>query len=199
MPALEPLTAATDALLEAMRVAGYKAPASRSLAMAMARRCVRAYQEATPRLKRLTDETRAMVALAVGESVTLPAGRPQAYRARMKVARRILGAPAACWSTSSADDGSIVVTRLVDGAAPVHCPRRSPRAVFLASLTVSMGWVPAPLFPDSHTLTKSTKVMARRICGRPGADWTTKRTSMGMMIREKTPAVTAGERKPRGS
>jgi hypothetical protein len=135
---------------------------------------------------RMSDITKKLTAMEVGDRVLIESTPPQAVRARMKTARRAMDNAQAVFVCDTMADGRIRITRLEDGAsAKVKRVVENPKARELASLQINQEIISTTLtsLRGAGQMGPNTKIAARKLIGAPGADWTVRQTEKGVLLK----------------
>lgn len=174
----EAVAVAQQALADALKTLGATPLAQRGLEAAT-RRAVRAYLAAsvvTPSKKgggRLNPGTVACMAMRIGESRDFPFEPSHVWAQRFHTARKRMKIDAR-WRIDQHHDRT-TITRTAD-SEPVNPGTPGPRAIALSQLAVG-GRV---ILPGKHPLSQPTKQSARRVMGKPYANWKTTKTNKGL-------------------
>lgn len=111
------------------------------------------------------ETTRKLVAMQVGDKITLPPTTNGALTNARKTARKHLNAPDAIWHGQVQPDGTVVVERRPDGSPQQYGLPRNPISDQLAGMNVN-GRLTIP-----ERLTNRFKTQARIKLDKPDAQW----------------------------
>jgi hypothetical protein len=129
--------------------------------------------------QRVSEISKRIAAMSVGEIERFQGGTPQSIRMRFKTARQLLGEPEATWR-SWVEGADVCVQRMPDNA---------PRTYPVSPITREIASI--PLGSAKHLKSTSTcrglsanyKVGARKLLSEPKADWRFKTTEKGVLCR----------------
>lgn len=140
-------------------------------------------QEARRIGPRISQESRQMAGLEIGESVVVPAQTFQSIRNRMTTARKLMENDDAKWRCE-ATEGGITITRTVDGARWWRDPTRNEKAVELAAMAPGDKRIAKTIktLKGRGQMGTNTKIAARKILEDPAADWAAQTTAKGILI-----------------
>lgn len=119
------------------------------------------------------ETTAKLIAMNVGDVITLPATTNGALTNARKTARKHLNAPDARWHAMAQPDGTVRVERRPDGSAHEFGLPRNPIVDQLAAMNVN-GRITV-----TTRLTNNFKILARRKMNQPEAQWRTEALANG--------------------
>lgn len=117
--------------------------------------------------------TRALMAMAVGDVITLPPITNGALTTNRATARKAMNAPDARWHAMTQPDGTVRVERRPDGSPHEYGLPRNPVIDQLAGMNVN-GRITIGI-----PLTNKFKVLARQKLNKPDAQWRTMKLANG--------------------
>lgn len=178
------LIAAASALASALAVSGVTL--SGTVILATTRRTIRAFllEDRKERLrdKRISPLTLSLSEMEVGDRKLFPPHAPQTYKGRFRSARKLMSNTLATWVCDTIQ-GEMWICRLPDGARPTKRPENNLKAVAIAKIFPSDGYVLCPEFLHRRQLGTNTKVTARKILLAPEADWSAFTRREGVYVR----------------
>jgi len=112
--------------------------------------------------------SKALIALEVGDTITLPPTTSGALTSARNTAKKHLQAPQATWHSQTLDTGNVLVTRVPDGTPYPGKEHNNEVANHLSTMRVGQSRV---ITGCPHRIPNAAKVHARRLLGIPSANW----------------------------
>ncbi len=129
---------------------------------------------------RYSQHTRKLAAMQVGEIARFHGTSSSMIHAKCRAARLLSANPQMKWRTDAQPDGWIRVTRMADGARRTTAITSDVTRTIMAmevgdsAIITTLG--------RRECFTSAYKSVARRIMGRPDAQWTSKQTTKGVRV-----------------